>query len=414
MAKTIVDQAHERFEKATDFLRKAQALSRDDLVARTVLEDAISAVKNALQSYLLFRFSQSPNDSNGQHWQYVANGNSMPDLILVCAQAGLNISHIGREIGKLNDARNARTHDDPRRRIDAEQARRAMELAYIVVQRANEALNGQQAARLPVPATSSGRVPLHNNGGAGYAAATAARQSPAEVATAVRTPPPLPRAALVPSTPGAAPAPSVSSETPATAEPATVSSEDEDTPATDDTAIFPALAPRRAAIGRGRWGRRAVAAALAAGGLAAGLALAIPLARGGLPTGLAFAHAWYATPPRAAAAPVPAAVATLAASTTARSAGSLTVSAPACQASLDILYLRNTGRTPLNWAVGAPMSGEVASFATTTAGNAQPSLLGTLAPGGALTVYVSASSAQPYPLVILAPGGAIPIVAPAC
>ena len=50
MANTFEDQARERFGKATAFLSKAQTLLQDDLVARTVLADAGSAVKNAVMS----------------------------------------------------------------------------------------------------------------------------------------------------------------------------------------------------------------------------------------------------------------------------------------------------------------------------------------------------------------------------
>src|SRR5689334_5115506 len=103
-------------------------LLQDDLVARTVLADAVSAVKNALQGYLLVRVGRAPNDPQAHYWQEVAASNRMPDLINTCIDAGLDIRPLARDIRRLNDERNYRTHDDPQRRIDAEQARRALDL----------------------------------------------------------------------------------------------------------------------------------------------------------------------------------------------------------------------------------------------------------------------------------------------
>nr|MBF6590164.1 hypothetical protein [Ktedonobacterales bacterium] len=72
MANTFEEQAKDRFGKSTAFLNKAQALLQDDLVARTVLADAVSAIKNMLQGYLLVRIGAGPMGGQAQQWQEVA------------------------------------------------------------------------------------------------------------------------------------------------------------------------------------------------------------------------------------------------------------------------------------------------------------------------------------------------------
>lgn len=132
MANTFEDQAQERFTKSGAFLGKAQTLLQDDLIARTVLADAVSAIKNMLQGYLLIRISRAQPDTLTQQWQEVAASNRMPELIRACDDAGLNIRDLGRAIRQLNDQRNYRTHDDPQSRIQVEQARQALDLARTV------------------------------------------------------------------------------------------------------------------------------------------------------------------------------------------------------------------------------------------------------------------------------------------
>ncbi len=407
MANTFEEQARDRFGKAKAFLSKAQTLLQDDLVARTVLADAVSAIKNAMQGYLLVRVGQLPNHPEAQRWQEVAASNRMPDLIGACIDAGLEIRPLARDIRRLNDERNYRTHDDPLRRIDAEQARSALELARGVAQRVNASVKGQRAVEIPasVAASAPARVPLHNGGSAGYAA-PAARQAPVAVATATREAP-------TPATnTGVAAAAATVSRAPAAEESAAaLVAEDDEAPATDDTGIFIALSPRRHGA---RWpiARGAIAAALLGGGLAAGIALAIPLAHS-TPGWLSFARSWYAVN-RTAVVTRQAAATPLAATTASLSAGNLLVSAPICRAGKASIQLRNAGRAPLSWAMGGARSGEAATFATTPSAAPQPSALGTLAPSAATTVFASVSTKGPYPLVIVAPGGTVPLVAPAC
>jgi hypothetical protein len=413
VANTFEDQAQDRFGKARAFLSKAQTLLQDDLVARTVLADAVSAIKNALQGYLLVRVSQSPAHPETQHWQEVAASNRMPDLIGTCIDAGLDIRQFARDIRRLNDERNYRTHDDPHRRIDAEQAQRALELARNVAQRVNAAVKGQRAVEIPAPlvrATST-RVPLHNSAGAGYS--VAARQSPVAVSTATREPTAPASAPTAAGAQGATSAMSTgSAAVPAADQPGSVTSEDDEAPNADDTGIFATVTSTRRGPGS-RLARGAIAAAVAAGGIAAGLVLAIPIARGSAPGPLSSAESWYAVT-RTLVVTRPAATPTLVPTTTSQSMGSLTVFAPVCQAGKATFRLQNAGRTSLAWAVGAPESGESVSFAVAPAPLPQPSALGTLAPGGSATISVSAASTGPYPILILAPGGTLSLVSPAC
>jgi hypothetical protein len=409
VANTFEDQAQDRFGKAKAFLSKAQALLQDDLVARTVLADAVSAIKNALQGYLLVRVGQSPSHPETQHWQEVAASNRMPDLIGTCMDAGLDIRQLARDIRRLNDERNYRTHDDPHRRIDAEQARRALELARNVAQRVNAAIKGQRAVEIPAPAAPSfsTRVPLHNGGSGGYAAA-ANRQAPVTVVAASREP----SAPAAVAHTGSARA---TISTPAADESAVAASEDDEAPTTDDTGIFTAVGAGRTRVQRvvTRGGRVARLVATMAGGIAAGLVLAIPLARGGAPGPLASARSWYASV-RTVVVSRTAPTQALVPSSTTQSAGMLTVTAPACLAGMATFQLRNTGSTPLAWAVGAPERDESVAFASAPTAAPQPSALGTLGPGASASIYASAHTTQPYPLVVLAPTGAIPLVAPAC
>jgi hypothetical protein len=415
VANTFEEQAQDRFQKSSAFLNKAQTLLQDDLVARTVLADAVSAIKNALQGYLLVKVGRSPSHPETHHLLEVAASNSMPDLINACIDTGLDIRPIARDIRRLNDERNRRTHDDPQRRIDPAQARSALDLARTVAQRVNASIKGA-ASPVAVPrvvpeAAATGRVPLHNSRGPGYAA-VAARAVPA----ASKTVEPEPEQTLAAAAQAPAPAQSMpgatSEKSVAAGVPALESGEDEETPASDDTGIFVALTPRadrrRAALGRGL-----VAAGLLAVGAAAGIGLAIPLAHGSTTGWLSFAQRWYASAPTYVT-PTPTPLPVLMPSTVPQNTGNLTLAAPVCAAGRAILALQNTGRAPLPWAMGVPMGKGTATFAFTPAALGQSTALGTLAPQARTTVYVASAGTTPYRVVVLAPGGALQVVAPAC
>lgn len=144
MANTFDEQAKERFMKSLAFMRKAEALLQDDLVYRAALADAVSAIKNMLQGYLLLRIAVTPESGITHHWQEVAASNRMPDLIQCCGEAGLNLRGLAVEIKQLNNERNYRTHDDPSRLIDPAQAERALELARTVQRHIREVNLGKK------------------------------------------------------------------------------------------------------------------------------------------------------------------------------------------------------------------------------------------------------------------------------
>src|SRR5262249_9353274 len=112
VANTFQEQAKDRFRRSEAFLRKAQALIQDDLIYRSALADAVSAIKNMLQGYLSLQIATSmPNPRID--WQEIAASNRMPDLLRACSEAGLNLRGVERDIRRLNTERNQRTHDDP-------------------------------------------------------------------------------------------------------------------------------------------------------------------------------------------------------------------------------------------------------------------------------------------------------------
>ena len=162
MAYTNEDRARERLQRARSFLEKAHALMlQDDLVYRSAPEDAVLAIKNNLQGYLLQRIVLMPPGSAPMPWQEAVAGNRMPELLRACSEAGLDLRGLDREIRKLNDERNSRTHDDPLRRVDTTQARQAVDLALLLHRRVQDGLKsfGARAAvpsvnlatRLPAP-----------------------------------------------------------------------------------------------------------------------------------------------------------------------------------------------------------------------------------------------------------------------
>src|SRR5579884_755235 len=164
VANTFDEQAKERFRRSLAFMQKAHALLQDDLVYRSALADAVSAIKNMLQGYLLLRVSTMPASAVTQRWQEVAVTNRMPDLIQACIEAGLSLHGLERDIKRLNNERNYRTHDDPQRLVNPEQAAEAYELALTVQKRIKAAVQGKTGAESvgtsPAPARSgnSGRL----------------------------------------------------------------------------------------------------------------------------------------------------------------------------------------------------------------------------------------------------------------
>src|SRR5258707_10119702 len=107
VAYTNEERARERLQRARSFLEKAHALMlQDDLVYRSALDDAVSAIKNNLQGYLLQRIVLMAG-SAPIPWQEAVAGNRMPDLLRACSEAELDLRGLDREIRRLNDQRNS-------------------------------------------------------------------------------------------------------------------------------------------------------------------------------------------------------------------------------------------------------------------------------------------------------------------
>ncbi len=382
------EQARQRFHRAKAFVDKAHGLMlQDDLVSRSALDDAISAIKNSLQGYLMYQIAQS---SGGQRdWPEVAASNRMPDLIRACQQAGLSLNGLDGEIKKLNDERNFRTHDDPLRAVDTVQARQAVEVALMVQRRIADALkrsgvSGILTARAAVaeeatlPKTGAGRAPV-----AGRAAASA---SPAAVL-----------ARSMPSAPEINQSAGSNGHAPSSA--SDLDEDDEEPPAM--RAAEQSWARRRAV---GLLTRVVVALALIVAGAIAGVAYS------------AYAGLAPRGPSTAGAASLanaePAATATLLPANAAFSAGSLLVGAPVCQAGKSAITLRNLGANPLTFSIGSPDSGD-ATFAAAPDATGQPALAGTVAPGGAATAYAQTTAAR-FHIVVVGQTGTVQLLAGAC
>ncbi|HEX3271360.1 MAG TPA: hypothetical protein VHR15_11975 [Ktedonobacterales bacterium] len=386
------EQARQRFHRAKAFVDKAHGLMlQEDLVSRSALDDAISAIKNSLQGYLMYQIAQSSGSRAQNDWPEVAAGNRMPDLIRACQQAGLPLNGLDGEIKKLNDERNFRTHDDPLRAVDTVQARQAVEVALMVQRRIAEALKrsgvsgiltGRPAVseEATMPKTGAGRAPV---------AGRAASASPAAV--------------LSRSTTSVIDAPNATSgsngHTPAPASAPSSDEDDEEPPAM--RAAEQSWARRRAVS---LLTRIVVALALIVAGAIAGVAYS---AYAGLtPHGLLGAESGQAANAQPSATP------TLLPAGAAFSAGDLLVGAPVCQSGRSAISLRNLGSTPLTFSLGSPDAGD-ATFAPTPDGQGQATLTGTVAPSATLAVYAQATAAR-YHIVVVGQSGTIQLLAGAC
>lgn len=474
MPNTYREQAEDRFTRSLAFMAKAESLLQDDLVNRSALADSVSAIKNMLQGYLLLRVSQIPPSGVTQRWQEVAAGNSMPDLIQCCADAGLSLAGLAFEIKQLNKERNQRMHDDPSRRVDGQQARKALELAHTVQKRIKAAVRGEPISE---PASQPAAVQR-------FAAVTRAAVSGRLNRNLLKSVTAPPSPASAPATPAPpTPAPAVSTEAPApetraadvadgdtagkpilppaetpamhvrdTAETAArtaaqsmpstptepgehdtvaafhtatpddaIASDDDTDDDGDDTAsdthefdaIMPLRRPRHriaAVLLRGL-----AAAVLLLVGIAAGAGLTVPVVEGHAPAWLAFTSNVLPTAPTATvAAPTPAATATATPQRGPLFAGGFMVSAPTCAGpGLLSLDLHNSATTPALWAAGSP-DGSGAAFSLRPGVTGAPTLTGTLASGRSTTVYVADTSGTSYTVVVVAPAGTIQLLAPAC
>jgi hypothetical protein len=405
------ERARERLQRARSFLEKAHALMlQDDLVYRSALEDAVSAIKNNLQGYLLQRIVLMPGTAPIP-WQEAVAGNRMPELLRACAEAGLDLRGLDREIRKLNDDRNSRTHDDPLRRVDTTQARQAVDLALMLHRRVQDALRAT-GARVAVPSVNlATRLPAPElarvgiSRGATLPARTGNGASPALAASASFA---IASAPAAPSTPASS-AQAKTAEPPAagrgasqtpTAEPDDDATDDEDT--AERVAVASAV--------RRRWIQRFVVrgggiAALLVVGTAAGVLLT--LFAGGALDLRAGGAGRASSSPTVTAAALPA--------NTLFSVGALLVGVPACQAGHATIQLRNTGATPIEFSAGSPDNPD----ATLTTGAGAPpaqTLFGSVTPSATTTLAVATSPSGParYHVVVTAPGGSVELAASAC
>ena len=378
MANTFQDQADERFDKATAFLNSSRMMLRNDLIYVSALADAVSAIKNMMQGYLYTQIALKPPGATPQSWQEAALGNSMPDLVRACADAGLRLpNQLGFQINQLNRERNQRTHDDPKRLINYTRAQEAIQVAEDVRLRVRAAMGIGVAPPKGAPAPIAAAAPV---GPAARAPSTAAMPS---------------------ATPGATVAPGAAL---GNAE----GSDDLDKP-DDET-------PPLQRTDGSRWrrftralGRVAAVALLLLVGIAAGVGVMIPVASGNAPTWLGFASRLLPTPAAARTATPAATVTATAAPTGPIILGAVTVSPPVCGAGGASFQLHNTGTAAAQWAVGSP-GATAAMFALAAGDTPQMTLFGSLASASAVTIYASGHT----PVVLTTDGGAVQLTLPAC
>ena len=428
MANTFREQAEERLLKSSAFMRKAETLLGDDVVYRSVLADAVSAIKNMLQGYLLLRVSQTPSSAITARWQEIAATNRMPELIQACGEAGLNLSGVAVEIKRLNNQRNLIAHDDPHTRIERKEADRAVELAREVRDRIKSAVQGRPVPKsLPARAARAAQVaraavsgqlriaPTEDDdtftetvltaaGGANGRGTHAVEADPTEAAPhtiATQAETKNTSTVAVPETHAATPG---------------AESEGGDGDDTRDSDEMPAVVePSRHRGGRVRRAlvRSLAVAVLLIVGAAAGAGIAIPVATGHAPAWLGFASSLFAPANAARARPVATPTATaIPTPSGATTLGVLAISAPLCQGSGAVaLTLTNTGTAALAWAAGSPDGAVTFALAPGTAGVAAQ--VGTLSAGGSATLTISGSRGG-YHLVITTPAGTVELLPPSC
>lgn len=424
MPNTFEEQAKDRFRKSQAFMQKATTLLQDDLVYRSALADAVSSIKNMLQGYLLLRVARTPESAVTQRWQEIAASNRMPDLIQACGEAGLDLRGLAVEIKRLNTERNYRTHDDPERLVDSDQAAHALDLAQTVQKRIRAANQGVSATdatlaanvRAATPADAAHRAPPH--------------QQPAHTTVA-----PLSDASTSPLHDGATPKGSAATAAVPVAPPAHSTSaavvtdnaskeaDDETTPgepqdddplSPDDTAVsIQIVRTRRRRVGRALL-QTLIAALLVIAGVAAGAGLTLPVAMGHTPEWLSFATQFLPSgaTPTPISTPVP--TATPSPTTAPVTIGALTVRTAPCQAGSSTIMLQNTGSNPLRWALGAPDM-PTATFSVGQSSAAAPTQFGALTAGASIAVSATVPpDSGTYRVVVVAPEGTVQLLLAAC
>ena len=369
----------EHLKKSQAFLQEANNLFRDDLLYRSALADAVSAIKHSLQAYLWMRVGAVAAGEQRQRWQEVALDGSMPHLLRAAGEAGLPLGDSDRAVRELNDLRNQRTHDSPRSPITPEQAARAVQIARAIRDRVVAGLPGQVPA---VAARVGARVPA----GDPVRVAPGQRQLEGAAAAAAATPTLVGMAAGTsgPPTPSAA-----------TSEPEAEGEEEGE----EGSAPGESPAPRHGGRGRGRFLWPLATAAALVIGVAAGAAVTYPVAAGHPPAWLPFAAAVAPAAPTATAQPAAAPAGPF-------FAGALVVTPLGCGATPTTVTLRNTGASVVGWAAGSP-DAPGATFALVTGGVARPTLAGRLGAGASVTLLVAGLPASGAHVVIIADEGTV-------
>ncbi|HEY7984622.1 MAG TPA: hypothetical protein VID73_10670 [Ktedonobacterales bacterium] len=339
MPDLFVERRDEHLRKTDAFLEEARNLFRDDLLYRSALADAVSAIKHCLQAYLWYRAGAVPASEQRQRWQEVALDGSMPQLLRACTEAGLRLGDVERAVRDLNDARNRRLHDLPQTPIAHAQAAAAVQNAITIRDRVKEEIGGRS-----VGATARTSAP---------AAVAAGRTGGPATATATTR------------VPDAAPA--------------------------GDNAPASRAAPERArgagavpaATRRGPTSRWLVAALTALAlllGAGVGSAFTYPLASGALPgwlgKGTTSARIQRPAPTRT---PPPNGLAF---------AGDLIVATSACGVAPATLTMHNTGSAVLGWMIGSPDAANP-GFALAPDPTRHATLAGRLDPGQNITLTVT-------------------------
>jgi hypothetical protein len=383
MPDVFAQRRDEHLKKSQAFLQEASNLFRDDLLYRSALADAVSAIKHSLQAYLWLRVGEVQAGEQRQRWQEVALEGSMPQLLRAAAEAGLPLHDADRAIRELNDLRNQRTHDSPRSPITPEQAARAVQIARTIRDRVI-AQAGGPAARPAVAARTGVR--------AGDTVHVAPGAPPSTPPTTTATAP----ATSTTTAAARAPAPAATAVAP---EPA---SEDDTELVTADDAL-----PARRTRGRRHWRLLGLAAALVVG-LLAGSAVTYPVASGRLPVWIPYASRLAPATATPAPTPTPAAIPTEPAV-----AGALQVAPSACGVTPPTVTLHNTGATPLSWAAGSPdRAGSV--LAVAPSGSPHPTLTGRLLASASLTLDLVGLSSGAAHVVVIADGGTVEVALGLC
>ena len=441
MANTFDEQAKERFQRSLAFMRKAEALLQDDLIYRSALADGVSAIKNMLQGYLLYKVAHLPTSAVTQRWQEIAISNRMPELIATCGEAGLDLRGLAVEIKRLNTERNNRAHDDPQQTIDSKQAQRAVELARELQRRikvANEGktdtrsisqraagvvdvVRGAVSGQLKLPAATA--TPTSATGRAQTVGETSPARGASTVAIATMTAaenaelpaPSTPESRSKASGPGDPTPVRVTGDSQRPEQALDAMRALDDTPDTTDdgdSSELPAISRRGARRRRGLFWRSLAMAAVLLVGVAAGVGVAIPLAHGNTPDWLGFTRSWFAATNAPTATITP--TATTPAVSGATTVGTLAISAPACANGVVSFALTNQGAESAHWAVGSP-DASGATFGTNATTATEPSLTGTLSAGQRATVYVAGPAAgAPFHVSVVASGGAVQLLVLAC